>query len=133
MKSKVAKAKEENNEELQQNLIVQYYTNSLDDNIKARANQAKIIAELVNSTTSPILLCGDFNDIPQTYTYKTLKGFLSDGFRSAGKGLGSTYKGMYNTMRIDYIFYSDAFSPIRYQTIPFEMSDHNPVLMEVGL
>ena len=132
MRAKIAKAEEANNSDEKQNILEQYYSNSLNNNIRKRADQAKQIAELVNSTNTPVLLCGDFNDIPNSYTYNTLKGYLKDGFKSAGKGFAHTYKGLYNIMRIDYIFYGDAFSPIRYETIPFDMSDHNPVLMEVG-
>ena len=132
LRSKMAKAEEANNSDEKQNILEQYYSNSLNNNIRKRANQAKQIAELVNTTNTPVLLCGDFNDIPNSYTYNTLKGYLKDGFKSAGKGFAHTYKGLYNIMRIDYIFYGDAFSPIRYETIPFDMSDHNPVLMEVG-
>lgn len=128
----MAKNEELSNEEDKPNFLLQYYNKILNDNIRKRADQAKQIAEIVNNTSSPLLLCGDFNDLPNSYTYYTIKGYLQDGFKSAGKGFAGTYKGLYNTLRIDYIFYTDTFSPIRYETIPFEMSDHNPVLMEVS-
>ncbi len=132
LRSKIAKDSKIYDQEEKPKYLFQYYNSILNENIKKRAIQAKQIAKIVDSTNTPILLCGDFNDLPNSYTYNTLKGYLKDGFKSAGNGFASTYKGLYNTLRIDYIFYTDIFTPVRYETIPFEMSDHNPVLMEVS-
>ena len=38
----------------------------------------------------PVILCGDFNDTPASYTYRTVKGDLTDGFRDCGSGFGYT-------------------------------------------
>ncbi len=133
LRSKVAKAEEKNDQESKKDLYVEYYSGSMEDNIKKRANQAKKVASIVNSTEMPVILCGDFNDTPETYTYNKLKGYLEDGFKTAGKGYAATYKGLHNLLRIDYIFYSPSLQPITYETLDFDMSDHNPVCMELGL
>jgi endonuclease/exonuclease/phosphatase family metal-dependent hydrolase len=132
MAGKIAKARMARDEEAEQALYMSF-TDNLMHNLKERSRQARVIAELVKQTTSPIILCGDFNDTPGTYTYETLKGDLVDGFQQAGKGYAATYKEFHNLLRIDYIFHSPTMQSMNYETMNFDMSDHNPVFMEVGL
>ncbi len=132
MRGKAAQARDAHNIEAEKEIYLNY-TDNLESNILRRAEQSKVIASLVNETEVPVILCGDFNDTPGTYTYETLKGDLKDGFRTAGSGYAATYRGMRNLFRIDYIFHSPSIKGIDYEVMPYEMSDHNPVFMEVSL
>ncbi len=96
-----------------------------------RAEQADIISDIVKETQTPIILCGDFNDTPASYTYKKLKGRLEDGFKSAGHGYMYTYRGAKGLMRIDYIFHSEKLKGVDYYSPSHDWSDHNPVIMEL--
>lgn len=98
-----------------------------------RAEQADIISDIVKETRSPMVLCGDFNDTPASYTYKRLKGRMNDGFKSAGKGYMYTYRGAKGLMRIDYIFHSEELGAVNYYSPNYNWSDHNPVVMEMNL
>lgn len=98
-----------------------------------RAEQADIISDIMKETRTPMILCGDFNDTPASYTYKRLKGRLKDGFKSAGKGYMYTYRGAKGLMRIDYIFHSEELGAVDYYTQSQNWSDHNPVVMEMNL
>jgi endonuclease/exonuclease/phosphatase family metal-dependent hydrolase len=99
-----------------------------------RAVQADSIARLVAGYKGGgIIVCGDFNDPPGTFTYETLKSGLKDGFQTAGEGYGATYRGFHHLLRIDYLFHSTLLEGIKYKVIPYDMSDHNPVYLEVGL
>ncbi|MBK7123675.1 MAG: hypothetical protein IPH68_13225 [Chitinophagaceae bacterium] len=49
------------------------------------------------------MICGDFNDVPNSYTYFTLKGNLQDAFLKKGSGFGRTLNFISPTLRIDYI------------------------------
>ena len=98
-----------------------------------RAEQADIISDIVKETRTPMVLCGDFNDIPSSYTYKCLKGRMKDGFKSAGKGYMYTYRGAKGLMRIDYIFHSEELGAVNYYSQNYNWSDHNPVVMEMNL
>lgn len=98
-----------------------------------RAEQADIISDIVKETRTPMILCGDFNDTPASYTYKRLKGRLNDGFKSAGHGYMYTYRGAKGLMRIDYIFHSDALEGLDYVSPSRNWSDHNPVIMELAI
>jgi endonuclease/exonuclease/phosphatase family metal-dependent hydrolase len=132
MQRDISKARGARDEDREQEIYMNFTDNLMHNQIE-RARQARVIAHLVDTTTCPVILCGDFNDTPGTYTYEKLKGHLVDGFRRAGKGYASTYKEFYNLLRIDYIFHSPTMQSVDYATVPFEMSDHNPVYMEVGL
>lgn len=98
-----------------------------------RAEQADMIYDLVKQTPHPVIVCGDLNDTPASYTYRRVKGDLEDGFHTAGKGYMYTYKGAKGMIRIDYIFHSPALKAHQYYSDSQIWSDHNPVVMEVDL
>ncbi|MGL4852019.1 MAG: endonuclease/exonuclease/phosphatase family protein [Phocaeicola sp.] len=133
MSSKLSKARANVGHESGDEILTDYFKQGVQENLIKRANQAKTIESLVQSTDYPVVLCGDLNDLPGTYTYETLKGNLKDGFKTAGVGYASTYRRFHNLLRIDYIFHSPNLMGIKYETIPYEMSDHNPVYMMVSL
>ena len=109
------------------------YSDNFRENTVRRAGQAEQISSLINATEYPLIVCGDFNDPPGTFTYETLKSGLKDGFQTAGEGYGATYRGVHHLLRIDYLFHSTLLEGIKYKVIPYDMSDHNPVYLEVGL
>ena len=101
---------------------------NINDNAKTRATQSRIIHNLINNTKYPVILAGDFNDTPSSYTYKTIKGKLKDSFKEKGIGLSGTYKHKFSFLRIDFIMHSKEFRCINYHSPSHEWSDHNPVV-----
>ena len=59
-----------------------------------RANESKKIKEHINSSPFPVIVCGDFNDTPISYTYSTIKEKLADAFKESGIGIGNSYVGI---------------------------------------
>lgn len=102
-------------------------------NFMMRAEQANLVRDIINNSKSPIILCGDLNDTPASYTYGCLKGNLKDGFKTCGSGYGYTFRGMYNLLRIDYIFHSSDIKGISYKSPALDISDHNPVFFKAQL
>ncbi len=92
-----------------------------------RAVQARRIREFIDNSPYNVIVCGDFNDTPVSYAYRTVKGNLNDAFIQSGKGFGRTYIGELPSFRIDYIFHSDGFSSYNFQSEEFAFSDHLPV------
>ncbi|MBE9512003.1 MAG: endonuclease/exonuclease/phosphatase family protein [Bacteroidetes bacterium] len=92
-----------------------------------RAEQADILSEHIQNSPYHVIVCGDFNDTPVSYSYRKIKGDLNDAFTVSGRGLGNTYSGTFPKVRIDYIFYSDEFSVFNFQTTKVKYSDHYPV------
>ena len=106
---------------------------TLEKNFKIRAQQADLIRHVIDTTTYPVIVCGDFNDTPASYTYHRIKGDLTDGFRKCGNGYGYTFRGLRNLLRIDFILYSAPFYGLQYQSPDLPWSDHKPVLMELEI
>lgn len=94
--------------------------------------QIEAILEHKKQTTHPILLCGDFNNTPFSYTYRKLKENMQDAFRERGNGLGTTFKFEAYPMRIDYIFASEELEILNFDTMKKTFSDHYAVRATVG-
>jgi len=77
----------------------------------------------------PMLICGDLNDTPASFTYRSLRGDLDDTWREAGFGPGITYREAPFWFRIDHIFHSEDFRVLDVQVLKeMKCSDHYPVL-----
>lgn len=89
----------------------------LTENNRVRAEQADTLAALVAASPYPVIVCGDFNDTPVSYTYRTVARKLNDPYRKVGRGYSHTYRGFFDMLRIDYIFYSDEFEALSYEVV----------------
>ncbi|WP_455585949.1 endonuclease/exonuclease/phosphatase family protein [Bacteroides sp.] len=107
-------------------------TEGLKENFVKRAAQAEQMRKLINVSPYPTLVCGDFNSLPSSYTYRTMKGDkLKDGFQSCGHGYMYTFRYFKKLLRIDYIFHTDDFKGLDYFSPDLDYSDHKPVVMKV--
>lgn len=106
----------------------------LRDASAGRAALANRIDSLKREMDYPQIICGDFNDVPGSYVYHKVKGKLSDAFTGKGAGLGRTYRHIFPTLRIDYIFYdSEALTLEGYKRPDVDLSDHYPVIANFSL
>jgi endonuclease/exonuclease/phosphatase family metal-dependent hydrolase len=96
-----------------------------------RAEQARLIHEKIMESPYPVIVCGDFNDTPSSYTYQKVRGPLKDAFVQSGRGIGNTYIGKLPSFRIDYILHSKAFESYNFQTRNVAFSDHYPVYCDM--
>jgi endonuclease/exonuclease/phosphatase family metal-dependent hydrolase len=93
-----------------------------------RANQVDLLKRNINHSPYPVIICGDFNDTPASYTYSEMTSGFHDSFCKAGSGfLSSTYAGNFPSFRIDYILYDDAFTASNYSKNSIDLSDHYPI------
>jgi len=92
-----------------------------------RADQAEKVKEHIATCPYPVILCGDMNEPPTSYTYRVLKEDMSDAFRETGTGLGNTWQGKIPMLRIDYIFASRDLTNTSYRCMSSDLSDHYPV------
>jgi endonuclease/exonuclease/phosphatase family metal-dependent hydrolase len=99
----------------------------------ARAGQADILAMDMRESEHPIIVCGDFNDVPYSYVYNTMLGDKIDGFKECGAGFMDTFRGGKKSVRIDYIFHDKSLEGITYYKRELSYSDHYPVFMKIAL
>lgn len=93
-----------------------------------RGEQADTIQKYIQQSPYPVIVCGDFNDVPGSYAYRTVIGNLQDVFVKKGLGLGRTFTRLSPTLRIDNIFVDDYFAVEGYQRIRKNLSDHFPII-----
>jgi endonuclease/exonuclease/phosphatase family metal-dependent hydrolase len=98
-----------------------------------RARQVDILTRHIASSAYPVIVCGDFNDTPVSYTYKSLSKNKKDVFIESGSGIGTTFRGNFPFVRIDYILYSPWFKSEYYQAEKVNWSDHYPVRVRFRL
>ena len=89
--------------------------------------QMKAILKLVENGPKKVLLCGDMNDTPGSYTYHLATTRLFDSFTKKGAGMSVTYAGRLPFLRIDYIMTHGAINLINYHRIKVNYSDHYPI------
>lgn len=92
-----------------------------------RAEQVREIRKMIDQTRYPVILCGDFNDTPVSYTYQKMRGDFDDAFVSSGRGLARTYIGKLPSFRIDNILHSNYYKSYNFKANNFRASDHLPV------
>ena len=95
-----------------------------------RAEQVEILANYLASLRGRnIILCGDFNDTPVSYTHRRIVSCgLNDAFTRSGNGLGRSFNRDAIVVRIDNILHSDHWKPYG-ATVDnsIDASDHYPI------
>ncbi len=99
---------------------------------KKRAQQAEMLAGKIKQSPYPVIVCGDMNDVPNSYTYFTVKGDLQDAFLKKSGGLGRTFRYISPTLRIDYILADKRFEVENFSKIKVPYSDHYPILADIA-
>lgn len=92
-----------------------------------RTTHALKLSESISQSPYPVIVCGDFNDSPTSFTYRTVRGKLKDAFVESGSGIGNSYLGKLPSYRIDYILHSPVFSAYNFKVDKVDYSDHYPV------
>lgn len=111
------------------------FTRSLFSRLKRgfqyRYYQALLVNKIINESPYPCILCGDFNDLPNSSTYFITKGNLQDAFIKAGSGFGRTIPFFSPTLRIDYIFADKTFLVTQFKVIHVPYSNHYPLVTDL--
>jgi endonuclease/exonuclease/phosphatase family metal-dependent hydrolase len=98
-----------------------------------RSIQADIIDKVLDDSPHPLIFCGDLNDVPNSYTYFTVKGEMQDAFLKKGFGIGRTFSAISPTLRIDYIFADQRFKIRQFNRVVKRYSDHYMIVADVEL
>lgn len=92
-----------------------------------RAIQMQEVKKEILKSPHPVILMGDFNDVPNSYAYQQVNRYLTDAFLVKGQGIGRTFSKLSPTLRIDYIFTDAALEINRFYIHKWNMSDHHSI------
>lgn len=98
-------------------------------NAKRAAQIRKVRQYVEEHSAYPIIVCGDFNDNPISYSRHEMAKGLTDCFVSTGRGIGLSYNQKAFSFRIDHVFCSKDIQPYNCRIDNnMDASDHYPVL-----
>jgi len=97
------------------------------------SKQAQLYNKVITASPHPVIASGDFNSLPTSYVYHTIKGKLKDAFISKGVGFGQTYIALSPTLRIDYILVDPNFKVHQAISPYIKASDHFPVVADISI
>lgn len=100
-----------------------------------RAQQVDTLQRIINDwLPRPLILCGDFNDTPVSYTLRELTKNLQSAYRESGTGWGFTFHERGFPIRIDHILFTPEHW-YSYQTTvnrTVSASDHFPIMTHLA-
>ncbi|MBC6994406.1 endonuclease/exonuclease/phosphatase family protein [Neolewinella lacunae] len=90
-----------------------------------RAQQANEIRRAIHDSPYPVIVGGDFNDVPSSYTYQRIRSpRLRDAWADRGFGPGTTFTGPLPGLRIDFLLVDTSLSVRSIERIETGFSDH---------
>lgn len=105
----------------------------LSEAAKYRGAQTDSICSFVERHANhSVIVCGDLNETPISYTYQSLDRRLTSAYRKAGIGPGFTYSRRTFPVRIDHLFFSNDWTCTSCtidKTV--SASDHYPLLVRL--
>jgi endonuclease/exonuclease/phosphatase family metal-dependent hydrolase len=98
-----------------------------------RGTQADMVRKQLDASPHPAVICGNLGDVPNSYSYFTVKGQFRDVFLQKGGGLGATFRYFSPTLRIDYILADRRFKIRQYYRPQVAFSDHYPIVADLEI
>ena len=91
------------------------------------AVEALIVRGILDSSPGNVVLCGDFNEAPSSYCYRTVRGSdMRDTFQDCGFGLTYTFHDRRMYFKIDHILYRGEMEAVDWHRDKAGDSDHYP-------
>ena len=103
-----------------------------------RSRQIVAVCEYVDQYLGryPVIVCGDFNDNPISFSRHMMGKYLHDCFVETGRGIGLSYNQKAFSLRIDHIFCSSDITPYEcFVDSKMDASDHYPMVcwLKIGV
>ncbi len=94
-----------------------------------RADEAHAVRDVRDSAPGNAIVCGDFNDTPGSYTYRTIKGNdFADSFVKCGTLPVNTYHNDGFYFKIDHMLYRGDLKAVSTRRERWTESDHYPII-----
>jgi endonuclease/exonuclease/phosphatase (EEP) superfamily protein YafD len=100
------------------------------DGFKQRSKEIKVLKTWIKDSPHPVIVCGDFNEVPYGYVYGEVRRDLKNSFEEKGDGFGFTFNELPYFIRIDHQFYtSQELDLLDFKTrTDVKFSDHYPIV-----
>ncbi len=89
-----------------------------------RGIQANMVRKEMDRSPHPSVICGDFNDVPNSYTYFHIRGNRQDAFLEKGFAIGRSFISLAPTLRIDFVLPDKQFTVTQFDMVDEDLSDH---------
>ncbi len=100
---------------------------------KRRGTQADVVHHTISKSPYSSIMCGDFNDVPNSYTYFRIRNLRQDAFLRKDFGIGKSYNALAPTLRIDYILPDTTFQVQQFDMVDEDLSDHSMLVTDVSI
>lgn len=107
--------------------------NKLGNGFKQRADDATLLREVIDdiSPDIPLIICGDFNDVPASWAYNMVKGDdLRDAYAETNFGPAITYNLHAFYFHIDQMLYRGPIEALDLRVGKINTSDHYPLIAD---
>lgn len=103
----------------------------LTQGFRRRKRDSEILREVIDTIKGPLLICGDFNDVPESYAYRLIRGTdMKDAYVETGFGPLITYNQHAFWFHLDQILYRGDLRALSVKKGKTKVSDHYPLLAE---
>lgn len=93
-----------------------------------RAQAAKVIRNYAKTVKGNVIVCGDFNDVPGSYAYRTIRDAgLSDLYTDVASGYTFTFNAYLMYFHIDQMLYKGDMRGVKFTRGDVKSSDHYPI------
>ena len=107
--------------------------NKVGKSTRIRGNQADAVSKAIHDSPFQVVVCGDFNDAPGSYTYRKIRSDMLDCWVEKGNGWGHTFHENLFLFRIDYILNTPAIRCVKTKVDHVHFSDHFPLWANLQL
>jgi len=98
---------------------------------RCRAANAKELRKAIDNTNGPLIVCGDFNDVPGSWAYNLIAGDdLRDAYVETNFGPTYTYNLHMFYFHIDQMLYRGPLEALNLKVGKIKTSDHYPLIGE---
>ena len=101
--------------------------NKLERAFLIHSDEVEVIRSIIDNSPGNVILCGDFNESPSSYSYCVIRGDdMSDTFQDCGLGMTHTYNEYRLYFKIDHILYRGDLEAVDWKRDKAGDSDHYP-------
>ncbi|MCM1319576.1 MAG: hypothetical protein NC217_04275 [Muribaculaceae bacterium] len=101
-----------------------------------RARVAHEVVDIIKTVSGPLIVSGDFNDVPNSYTWRTIKDAgLVDAYVKAGFGPMITFNADHFLFHIDQVLYrpDEGLRAFKIKRGYSRSSDHYPLIVDFAI